>query len=366
MTYKIYSAVFMLLFSNICLAFSYQGELSVSGVPYNGNADFRFTLYDDANAGSIIGVNDQHNNQSIVNGRFVIDLDLWTSEFDGRDFWLEIAVSAPSGNGLLVLANRQKISPTPYADYAFDGSSSSNITSIFGGTGLSGGGSSGNVTLSVNTNVIQRRVTGACTFGQFVDSIRADGSVTCSEDPSDGVTSLASTPAGGIRITSPSGPVPELSIRSDSVTGAHIKGSSIAMDGDVVEIDPVGVGVTELYLISDKDATINETATCLVTASGIFHFLDSGDADGIGLSIAVRRTDDSTGLFAENPAGVPSTIFMPGSFNAGLTGFSNRAMSALKISVNSGFRYQFGCYFNGIAPSIQDDLAECTVTWICL
>nr|VFK57426.1 MAG: hypothetical protein BECKTUN1418F_GA0071002_111511 [Candidatus Kentron sp. TUN] len=49
------------------------------------------------------------------------------------------------------------------------------------GTGLSGGGNVGDVTLNVDTAQIQKRVTGNCSVGQSIREIRANGTVVCED-----------------------------------------------------------------------------------------------------------------------------------------------------------------------------------------
>nr|VFJ75901.1 MAG: Collagen triple helix repeat-containing protein [Candidatus Kentron sp. FW] len=53
------------------------------------------------------------------------------------------------------------------------------ITGVTAGTGLSGGGSAGAVTLNVNPSYVQRRVSGNCSVGKSIREIKADGTVVC-------------------------------------------------------------------------------------------------------------------------------------------------------------------------------------------
>lgn len=56
------------------------------------------------------------------------------------------------------------------------------ITGVAAGTGLTGGGITGDVTLTADTAYLQRRVSDACTTGSFIKAVNADGTVGCDAD----------------------------------------------------------------------------------------------------------------------------------------------------------------------------------------
>ena len=63
-----------------------------------------------------------------------------------------------------------------------DDDSGGDITAVNAGTGLSGGGTEGSVTLSANVDYLQRRVSGTCPAGSSIRVVQADGTVICETD----------------------------------------------------------------------------------------------------------------------------------------------------------------------------------------
>lgn len=80
------------------------------------------------------------------------------------------------------------------------------ITSVTAGTGLSGGGTSGPVTLNADTSYLQRRVTASCASGYSIRYISSTGGVTCEQDDDSraGINSAGSSSAISLTTTSTS------------------------------------------------------------------------------------------------------------------------------------------------------------------
>ena len=53
------------------------------------------------------------------------------------------------------------------------------ITGVSAGTGLTGGGSTGDVSLAADSSYLQRRVAGTCAVGSAITALAADGTPTC-------------------------------------------------------------------------------------------------------------------------------------------------------------------------------------------
>ncbi len=106
-----------------------------------------------------------------------------------------------------------------------DTNSGGDLTAVTAGSGLTGGGSTGGVTLAVDPAAIQTRVTGTCGSGQYVQSVNANGTVVCGADANSGGTLTAVNAGPGLSGGGASGSV-TLSVDPAGVAGTMVLLSS--------------------------------------------------------------------------------------------------------------------------------------------
>lgn len=101
-------------------AFTYQGRLTTGAAPATGLYDLRFTLFDAAADGNVVGVPVCLDDVSVVDGLFTTPLD-FGPVFGGDQTFLQVDVRADTiadcadANGFVALAPRQALSSVPYA-----------------------------------------------------------------------------------------------------------------------------------------------------------------------------------------------------------------------------------------------------------
>ena len=103
--------------TNLSTIISYQGLLKISGVPYTGTCDIKFSLWNgDPSAGGILIVTVDASPliNSVSAGLFTTHVD-FGDEFHGDYRYLEPLVRCPAGSGSYQSLGVQTIYPVPYA-----------------------------------------------------------------------------------------------------------------------------------------------------------------------------------------------------------------------------------------------------------
>ena len=118
-------------------AFTYQGQLTSTGVPATGPFDFEFKLFDALTVGAQVGSTVTVNDLIVTTGLFTTKLDFGPAAFGGSARFLEIGVRPGASSGsYTLLGTRQELTPSPNSVFASTAGSVSGIVSVAnGGTG---------------------------------------------------------------------------------------------------------------------------------------------------------------------------------------------------------------------------------------
>ena len=163
-------------------AFTYQGRLDDNGQPKTGTVDLRFDAYNVASSGAALNIAPVIlDGVPLSNGVFTVTVDFGATVFLGDAIFLELGVredaAGVAGNpaGFTVLAPRQPVSPAPYALHAANVA----IDAIGGAQVLDGTLNASDVDTASTTVGLQRRLTNPCPAGQVINGIAANGTPAC-------------------------------------------------------------------------------------------------------------------------------------------------------------------------------------------
>ena len=110
-------------------AFTYQGRLNSGNSAVTGIYQLKFTLFDSASGGAIMGGPVTNSSVAVTGGLFTTAVDFGGSAFGGGSRWLEIAVRTNGAAAFNNLLPRQQILSTPYAIRSLNSLSASFIDS---------------------------------------------------------------------------------------------------------------------------------------------------------------------------------------------------------------------------------------------
>jgi hypothetical protein len=304
-------------------AFSYQGRLLDGGSPANGAYDLQFALFDAPSDGTQVGATIVRNDVAVAAGLFTVGLDFGPEVFIGYARWLQVGVRPGAGTGAFTpIGPRQEIQPAPHAGFAatapwsgltlvpagfadgIDNDSGGDITGVTAGTGLTGGGAAGAVTVGVD-------FTGSS--GSSNASSRADhhhlgqawngtGPIGLSIHNTGTALDVESASATAVigDSSATSGVTNGVWGRSLSTVGRGVHGQSIAATGPAYGVygtaaSPDGTGVYGGHLATTgiEPAVMGETSSTSGGAVGVLGQVTPA-APG-GNSAAVRGINNGTG-----------------------------------------------------------------------
>lgn len=256
-------------------AFTYQGQLKNAGVPFTGDAEFQFTLWDASIEGRQIG-EPIRVRATVKNGLFQAELDFGPTPFErAQALWLEVAVETNLGSARL--EPRQPITPAPFALYALHGPTT-------GGSGL---------TLPYTGSATSNEVA----FGVIQSGLAASGAFS--------IDNAANTQPALVLTTAGSGP----GLMSTTASGPAIWGRTGVGGGNAGYFETLGVDNTQPALAAENKASgpaayfrttkAENTSPALVAESrsdgSAAAFTTQGDPNNVNLAPTVSSTNESFG-----------------------------------------------------------------------
>jgi hypothetical protein len=315
-------------------AFTYQGQLQDNGTPANGNYDLQFRLYDAASAGFAVTAPLPVVNVVAVNGLISVPVDFGVGPFNGNAVWLEIGVRPGGTSGAYtILIPRQALTAAPYALM-----SEQSLSVAPAGVTASMLGANSVGAAAINAAQVQRRVTGACSAGQSVNTVNQDGTVSCSAGGSGTITGV--TAGTGLTGGGTSGTVTVNASLAGSGAATTLARSDHDHYGQGWSGDSVQAGLQVTNVHTGTTAIIGISSATIGASWGVEGISNSGDVGAygvIGKNLATSGSGDGVlGVnFAPAGAGVVGRAQATTGAAAGVSGTSSSASGFAVLAENA-------------------------------
>jgi len=231
------------------------------------------------------------------------------------------------------------------------GGGGGDITTVTAGTGLTGGGDTGAVTLNVDTTAIQSRVSGTCAAGSSIREIASNGTVTCEADDGGGgggATLGANTFTGTQTISSGNLALPDTTSISSGVMTlnaapfAHAYGTSNTFFGEnagnfSMTGTGLNTGIGNFSLFNNTTGFGNTAVGTQALGSNSTGQLNTavGTQALLSNSTGTRNTASGLGALSANFDGGSNTASGWVALTSNNSGFNNTASGALALTANT-------------------------------
>jgi hypothetical protein len=332
-------------------AFTYQGRLTDAATPANGAYDLQLALFDAASGGAQVGATITRDDVVVTDGLFTVPLD-FGAVFAGSKRWLEIRVRPGASTGAFTtLGGRQELTPSPNASFAsavpwsgvankpagfaddVDNDSGGDITSVAAGFGLTGGGTTGNVTLNAN-------VAGNGSANTLARSDHDHFAQVWNGASSNGLT-VANSSATGVGVhgqaLATSGANRGVLGVSSSVDGVGVYGTNSSGGSAIVGRTTATAGGLAIVGIAEGEGGFGVTGTALTSGRGVYGAVQTTSGTGSGVHGFARSPQATAGLF-ENIGGGPAIVLAFGDlrFSDGTTQSTAALGDVTGVTAGSG------------------------------